>query len=104
MRRVLAGLDVRPAQMRKNLGLLGGLLLSERVMLALGERIGKQTAHEVVYEVAMKAHEAGADFKDALLADARVSPHLSRDAIERLLDPASYIGLAPAFVDRVAGA
>jgi adenylosuccinate lyase len=73
-------------------------------MLALGERIGKQTAHEVVYEVAMKAQAAGVDFEDALLADARVGAHLSRDAVERLLDPAGYIGLAPELVDRVVGA
>ncbi|HYU17052.1 MAG TPA: adenylosuccinate lyase [Candidatus Acidoferrum sp.] len=103
MRRVLGGLEVREARMRTNLGLLGGLLLSERVMLALGERIGKQTAHEVVYEVAMKAQATGIDFMDALLADARVAPHLSRDAIEQLLDPAGYIGLAPELVDRVVG-
>ena len=103
MRRILGGLEVRPAQMARNLDLLGGLLLSERVMLALGERIGKQTAHEVVYEVAMHSQEAGVPFRDALIGDARVAAHLDRAAIERLLDPATYVGLAAELVDRVAG-
>ncbi len=89
--------------MRRNLDVLGGLLLSERVMLALGEGIGKQTAHEVVYDIAMRAQREGIAFRDALLADARVAPHLSRTALEELLDPTAYLGLAPALVDRVVG-
>ncbi len=103
MRRVLGGLEVREANMARNLDLMGGLLLSERVMLALGERIGKQTAHEVVYEVAMRAHEEGLPFREALLGDARVTAHLDRAAIERLLDPLSYLGLASELVDQVLG-
>ncbi len=103
MRRVLGGLEVREAQMRRNLDRLGGLLLSERVMLALGERIGKQTAHDVVYAVAMQAHREGVPFADALLAESRVAAHLDRAAIERLLDPSTYVGLAPQLVDRVVG-
>jgi adenylosuccinate lyase len=103
MRRVLDGLEVSEAAMRRNLELLGGLLLSERVMLALGERIGKQTAHEVVYAIAMRACQEGVAFRDALLADERVAGHLDRGAIERLLDPGTYLGLAPLLVDRVVG-
>ncbi|HET8577327.1 MAG TPA: adenylosuccinate lyase [Methylomirabilota bacterium] len=104
MRGVVDGLDVREERMAHNLDLLGGLLLSERVMLALGQRIGKQTAHDVVYEVAVKAEREGIAFRDALLADARVAPHLDRLALEALLDPRGYLGLAPALVDRVVGA
>lgn len=101
MRGVLKGLEAREEVMSRNVNMLGGLLLSERVMLALGEKIGKQTAHEVVYEIAMKAHEEKVPFKEALLADSRVANHLSPEAIEHLLDPAAYIGLAPTLVERV---
>ncbi len=101
---VLEGLEVDAARMRANLDLLGGLPLSERVMLALGEAIGKQTAHEVVYEVAMAAFEAGEPFRDALLADGRVSAHLDAAAIDALLDPAGYIGECEAIVDGVLAA
>lgn len=103
MRRMLAGLTVDAQQMARNLERLGGLLLSERVMLALGEHIGKQTAHEVVYAIAMQAQEQGLPFRDALLADARVAPYLGRAALEQLLDPAAYLGLAPTLVDAVVG-
>ncbi|MDP6389037.1 MAG: adenylosuccinate lyase [Alphaproteobacteria bacterium] len=101
MRFVVEGMEARPERMAANADLLGGLLLSERVMLALGEAIGKQTAHEVVYEVAMKSQEEGVPFRAALGADERVSAHLDAAAIEELLDPAGYIGLAPEIVDGV---
>jgi adenylosuccinate lyase len=101
MRGVVEHLQVYPARMRRNLDMLGGLLLSENVMLALGKAIGKQTAHEVVYEIAMHAHETETPFRDALLADARVSAHLDAAAIEVLLDPVGYIGESERIVDDV---
>ena len=53
--RVLRDLRVYPDRMRKNLDALNGLMLSEAVMFALGERVGRQTAHDVVYDCAMHA-------------------------------------------------
>ena len=104
MRGVLAGVEVREGAMAENLARLGGLLLSERLMLALGERVGKQTAHEVVYVVAMRAQETGVPFREALLAEPRVAAHLDPATLDRLLDPADYIGLAAILVERVVGA
>ncbi len=98
---VLAGLHVYPERMGANLGLLGGLLLSERVMLTLGRRIGRQRAHEVVYELCMAAIEQRRPVRELLLADARVAPHLAAAELDALLDPAAYTGLAGWFVDRV---
>lgn len=101
MRTVLEKLEVYPKRMRSNLDMLGGLLLSEKVMLALGEEIGKQTAHEVVYEIAMDSFEKEIPFKDALKADERVSNHLNSQEIGSLLDPVSYIGESEKIVDDV---
>jgi len=98
---VLEGLVVKPANMRRNLDRLGGLLLSERVMFALADRLGKQTAHHVVYELSMKAVEEGRPFRDVLLADRRVAEALDADKLDELLDPAAYLGSAPRIVDRV---
>lgn len=98
---VLAGLVVKPENMKRNLNVLGGLLLSERIMFALADHLGKQTAHHVVYELSMKAVEENKPFKDVLLADPRVSGVLDAAALEELLDPAAYLGSAPQIVDRV---
>jgi len=98
---VLEGLVVKPDNMRRNLDRLGGLLLSERVMFALADRLGKQTAHHVIYELSMKAVEENRPFKDVLLADKRVAEALDEKTLEELLDPAAYLGSAPRIVDRV---
>jgi len=88
-------MTVYPQRMRKNLDILQGVLLSEAVMIELGKIIGKQTAHEVVYEHAMKALQEGINFKDLLLADSRINQHFTEADIDRMLEPEEYIGLAP---------
>ena len=103
MRSVVENLQPLPARMRANADQLGGLLLSERVMLALGTKVGKQTAHEIVYEVAMAAQSNATDFFEALAVDPRVAPHLDRAALSNLLDPEQYVGLAGRLVDEVVG-
>ena len=99
--RVLTGLRVYPERMLKNLDLLDGLVLSEAVMLALGKDLGRQTAHEMVYECAMRSFEQGLPFRQVLGEHPLVSAHLTPAQIEDLLDPAHYTGLAGQFVDRV---
>ena len=101
MKTVLEKLEVFPTRMRQNLDLLGGLLLSEKIMLALGEKIGKQTAHEVVYEIAMSSFEKEIPFKDALMLDQRVSNHLKEEEIVELLNPEAYIGESEEIIDNV---
>jgi adenylosuccinate lyase len=92
---IVRGLKVDPARMRANLDLGGGLIMAEAVMLDLGLAIGRQHAHDVVYDSAMAAAEEGKSFSDLLAADARVTAHLDAAGIERLLDPTVYVGLCP---------
>jgi adenylosuccinate lyase len=102
--RLLDGLEVDTERMRANLDAWGGYVLSEPVMRALGDRIGKHSAHRLVYEATMVGQERRVGLKAALLADPLISEHLTPDEIERCLDPANALGAAPAFVDRVVGA
>ena len=99
--KVLSGLVVYPENMTRNLDALHGLLLSENIMLALGEKIGRQAAHDVVYELSMEAFEKKIPLKSLLLKDKRVNQHLNEKKIEDLLDPAKYTGLAAKFAERV---
>ena len=98
---IARGLRVDVARMTENLDRLGGLLLSEPVMLKLGLAIGRNAAHDVVYECAMAAFEGKGRFRDLLLADARVAGAITAAELEALLDPAAYTGQAGEFVDRV---
>jgi 3-carboxy-cis,cis-muconate cycloisomerase len=90
---VLRGLRLDPERMRRNLELGGGLIVAEAVMLNLGAAIGRQHAHDVVYDAAQAAFLEGRPFAELLAADPRVNTHLDRQAIERLLDPTAYTGL-----------
>lgn len=99
--RVLRGLIVYPDRMRQNMDLTHGLLLAERVMFELGQHIGRQAAHDVVYENAMQAIENREPFLAHLAADERVSVHIDGEKLAALLDPEQYTGLASLFVQRV---
>src|SRR5271154_2636486 len=90
---VLRGLRLDPERMRRNLDLGGGLIMAEAVMLELGATIGRQHAHDVVYDAAQAAAVEGRSFGDLLAADPRVTAHLDAAAIEALLDPTAYTGL-----------
>jgi adenylosuccinate lyase len=91
---VVGGLQVNPERMRTNLNLSGGLISSEAIMLELGKTIGRQQAHEVVYEASQTAASQGKSFVDLLAADPRITAHLNAETIAALLDPASHTGFS----------
>jgi adenylosuccinate lyase len=90
---VCRGMRLDPARMRANLDLGGGLIMAEAVMLDLGLAIGRQHAHDAVYDAAQDAFVKGVPFAELLAGDARVVAHMDRAAIGKLLDPAAYTGL-----------
>jgi adenylosuccinate lyase len=101
MKYVLEGLHVAADKMRENLDSLGGFLLSERVMFILSEKVGKQTAHELVYEASMHGIENGVTFENALMESRRVRDAMSAEELKAALDPTTYVGHAEAIVERV---
>ena len=98
---LLKELVVKPDAMRRNLDLTKGLIMSERMMFVLGEKIGKHNAHEVVRQRAMEAFNKNITFKEALLSDPEVAKHLKREELDDLLDPTKYTGLSGQVADRV---
>ncbi|HEU0061537.1 MAG TPA: adenylosuccinate lyase family protein [Hyphomicrobiaceae bacterium] len=93
LREIVRGLRLDPARMRRNLNLSGGLIMAEAVMLELGAVLGRQHAHDVVFDAAQAAVVENQPFSAMLAADPRVSAHLSAAAIDKLLDLAAYTGL-----------
>lgn len=89
---IASGLEFDPDRMRANLRLSDGLIGSEPLMLELGTKIGRQRAHEIVYDVAQAAAVTGRDFAELLAGDPTVSAHFTRAEIGRILDPESYLG------------
>ena len=91
---VVSGLRLFPNRMESNLDLTNGLIMAEAVMMSLGETLGRQEAHDVVYESAQDSALNGQSFASILMGDPRVSNHLARDVIDDILNPVSYVGLS----------
>jgi 3-carboxy-cis,cis-muconate cycloisomerase len=98
---IAEGLVIDAQRMRRNLDLTGGLILAEAVMMGLAPHIGRGEAHHVVKHACDIALAEHIPLADALARDAGVASRLDRAAIERLTDPARYLGSADAFIDRV---
>ncbi|HXN70247.1 MAG TPA: 3-carboxy-cis,cis-muconate cycloisomerase [Bradyrhizobium sp.] len=99
---MLKGLVVHEARMRENLDLTNGLIVAEAVMMAAAPKLGRQRAHDVVYDACRKAIEGGGDLADILARVPEIADALGGvDAIRRHCDPANYLGLSGQMVDRV---
>ena len=99
---IFSDINLFPERMRKNLDLSGGLIMSERVMLELGKEIGRQRAHDVVYEAAQRAVNEGRAFNETLAEEKEIASLLSAEQIEDLLDPEQYTGLCAYFAEKFA--
>jgi len=99
----LGGLIVDEKQMAKNLDISRGLIVAEAVMMGLAPQLGRQEAHDVVYDACRRANEQHIRLAEALSADPQVTDRIDRTTIERLTSPVNYLGLAPQMVDRVLG-
>jgi 3-carboxy-cis,cis-muconate cycloisomerase len=98
---IAQGLEVNEKKMRENLNITNGMIVSEAVMMGLGPHLGRQRAHDLVYDICRKAIGTGRDFLDLLAEDKEIARHMDRAALSELCDPANYLGLAVEMVDRV---
>lgn len=98
---MLEGLVVDADRMRANLGITGGLIVAEAVMMAFAGHVGRQDAHHIVYAACRSALENKTTLLSELEKLPEVTRHLSRETLVELTDPVNYLGSAPAMVDRV---
>ena len=99
---MLAGLVIHEKRMLENLDLTRGLIVAEAVMMAAAPKLGRQHAHDVVYDACRKAIEGGGQLADILAEVPEITEALGgKDAIRRHCDPANYLGLCGPMVDRV---
>ncbi len=96
-----SGLTVDAARMRRGLDLREGLIMAEAVMMALAEKIGRDAAHHAVQQACDRAIEQRRPLVEVLAEDGAVTPYFDGVALERLADPASYLGETEGVIDRV---
>ncbi|MET4697702.1 3-carboxy-cis,cis-muconate cycloisomerase [Constrictibacter sp. MBR-5] len=97
---MLAGLEVNTARMRQNLDMTSGLIVSEAVMMGLAPALGRQNAHDVVYDACRIAAKDGRPLYDVLRETPDLQGKLTDEDLRRLTDPANYLGEAPRMIDR----
>lgn len=95
---LLEGLEVDPARMLANLDAQQGYVLSEAVLRALSDRVGKHTARRVVHEACLRGRDLGVDLRGALRADSRLDT-LGEEELDTLLDPRRALGSIGRLVD-----
>ncbi|MBT2245626.1 adenylosuccinate lyase family protein [Sphingobium sp. BHU LFT2] len=101
-RYMLDGLVVHEKRMRENLDLTSGLIVAEAVMMHAAPRLGRQHAHDIVYNACREAIEGGGKLADILKKNEEVSQALGgEEAIDAACDPTNYLGLCGEMVDRV---
>jgi 3-carboxy-cis,cis-muconate cycloisomerase len=100
-RSVASGLEVDAARMRANLDMTNGLVMSEAVMMGLGHHLGREYAHDLVYDICREAVRQDRPLLDLLAENPEISRHMDRAGLARLCDPASYLGQSGLMVDRV---
>jgi 3-carboxy-cis,cis-muconate cycloisomerase len=99
---MLGGLIVDAGRMRDNLAISGGLIVAEAVMMAAAPKLGRQRAHDVVYDACRAAITQSRPLADVLIEVPAIVDALGGDAaIRHHCDPANYLGLAPQMVDHM---
>jgi len=98
---VLAGLEVDTAKMRANIDMTHGLVMSEAVMMGLGPYIGREYAHDLVYDLCREAVKQSRPLVDILAEHPEINAHVSRAQLEAFCDPANYLGQAGVMIDQV---
>jgi 3-carboxy-cis,cis-muconate cycloisomerase len=100
-RLIVEGLELDTARMRANIDITHGLVMSEAVMMGLGRYLGREYAHDLVYDLCRRSIAEQRPLIDLLAEHPEINRHVDRAALAKLCDPANYLGQAGAMVDRV---
>ncbi len=98
---ILQGLEVDAAQMRRNIDMTHGLVMSEAVMMGLGPYLGREYAHDLVYDICRAALKQQRPLIDLLAEHPEINKHVTREQLASFCDPMNNLGQAGVMVDRV---
>ena len=100
MKAILSGLIVHEHRIRQNVERAATLISTEALMFYLGEKIGKQTAHRIIYETSMEAIETNQSLIDLLMNHEEISTRFERNALEKTIDPMNHVGMSQVLTHR----
>ncbi|OAL23533.1 hypothetical protein AYO20_10978 [Fonsecaea nubica] len=97
----LGGLVVNTDAMMKNLVSTRGLIVGEAVMMGLAPFLGRQQAHDLVYEACKESIEKDKALFDVLKDRASIAVYVSEEQLKALCDPTNYMGASQLMVDHI---
>jgi len=102
MAELVRDLVVYPERMQQNLESSGGLIYSQRLLLALIEQgLSRQEAYDAVQRCALRSWKEKRPFREMLTGDRVVSRHLTPEEIDATFDPTDYLKYVDAIFKRV---
>ncbi|KAJ5654491.1 L-Aspartase-like protein [Penicillium lividum] len=97
----LSGLSVNSKQMLENLHSTKGLIVAEAVMMGMAPYVGRQRAHDIVYEACRESIEKERTLFESLLDKEEVTEKMSQMRLSELCDPVNYLGAVSQMVEDV---
>jgi 3-carboxy-cis,cis-muconate cycloisomerase len=98
---VVPRLEIDVARMRENLDLTKGLIFAEAITAALGEKISRSQARELIDAASERAIKEKCHLRDVINDDQKIAKHLSTDQLDSLFEARNYTGTSNEFIDRV---
>jgi adenylosuccinate lyase len=98
---IVDGLSVHTDRLLSNVQVVRDQVATEGLMLALAATVGKQTAHEHVYELSQAARTQGRSLRELLKEHPVIAGHLDEEQLDRIFDPAQYMGQSAALTGQV---
>jgi adenylosuccinate lyase len=102
IKEILKGLIIHEKRIERNLAESASFLGTEALMFVLGKKIGKQSAHQILYEASMDAIEHEKPLEEIITKHPVISKHLSSEEIKKAIDPSTHIGQSHELVEGVA--
>ena len=96
---VVPRLEIDVKRMRENLELTKGLIFAETITAALGEKISRLHARELIGAASERAIKEKRHLRDVVNDDRKIAEHLSVPQLDKLFDPRNYTGIASEFID-----
>jgi 3-carboxy-cis,cis-muconate cycloisomerase len=98
---IVPRLEIDVERMRQNLNLTKGLIFAEAITGALGEKISRAQARELLDAASQRAIKEKRHLRDAINDDQKIAEHFSADDLDKLFDARNYSGMSSEFIDRV---
>ena len=94
------GLEVDTNRMRANLEVTNGLIMAEAVQMALGEKLGRMQAHDLLEAASKRAASESRPLREVIDETPNIVDALPAKSLDKLFDPLGYLGSADQFIER----